>query len=93
MGKVYDWAVNPAKEARAIKDATAANTGANIQEAPTEAQVRALYEKYGGLVREKDGVKNVMGAPEDVAEVIIDKEPVKVKTAEVKKTKKEDGAE
>lgn len=74
MGKVYDWAVNTAKEARAIKDAKDNNNGEN----PKEEQVRALYEKYGGLIREKVGVSNVLGAPEDVAEVTIDKEPVKV---------------
>lgn len=89
MAKVYDWAVNPAKEARAIKEATDENGGKK----PTEAQVRALYEKFGGLVREKEGVENVMGAPADVAEITIDKEPVKVKPADAKKDKKDDEAE
>ncbi len=89
MGKIYDWAVNPAKEARAIKDATDENGGKKA----TEAQVRSLYEKYGGLVREKDGVENVMGAPEDVAEITIDKEPVKVKQDSKGTNKKTDDSE
>lgn len=85
MGKVYDWAVNDSKEARAILELSTVlnHEGKRVSNGkkPTEEEVKELYVKFGGLVREKDGVTNVMGAPADVAELTIDKEPVHVRKA------------
>lgn len=93
MGKVYDWAVNNAKESRAILELTTVVNAdgqrvKNGKEA-TEAEVKALYVKFGGLVREKDGVDNIMGAPEDIARIVIDKEEVPVSKGKKKSEKVE----
>lgn len=47
----YPWAVNPYKLQRALDELAAQDKKA------TQASVRELYEKYGGLVREVEEKK------------------------------------
>lgn len=70
----YPWAANKYKEARAIKDLKA-----ELGKEPTEAQVKERYIVLAGLVVEKDTASNVQGAPDDVAEITVNKESKKVK--------------
>lgn len=78
----YSWAANKYKEARAIKDLKL-----ELGKEPTEAQVKERYVVLAGLVVEKDVASNVQGAPDDVAEITVNKEAKKVKA---KKEDKED---
>lgn len=62
---IYEWAVNPTKEARAIKtvndqkraEATANN---NKYEPGSEEEIKACYVKYGGLLHE-DAAESIQG--------------------------------
>lgn len=73
----YDWAVNPTKEARAIKTATdmaKAEADANKKpfKAPSESEVKDLYIKYGGLLG-VEAIEKIEGLNPKNKEEAIDK--------------------